>query len=185
VRHSLPEFITGMPASEWRLSEEGQERCMSLAERLREHGPAVIVASQEPKAVETGQIVADVLGIPFDTAEGLHEHERGRVVSLANRREFQARVASVFEQPEELVFGKETGTQARKRFARALDQVIDLHPVGNLAVVSHGTVMTLFIARANRLAPVPFWKSLGLPAFAVLSLPDLGLLDVVRNVSQT
>lgn len=185
VRHSLPEFITGVPASHWRLSEAGRERCVDLAERLREHGPAVIVASQEPKAVETGQIVADVLGIPFDTAEGLHEHERGRVESLGNGHEFQARVASVFEQPGELVFGKETGSQARKRFARALDQVIDLHPVGNLAIVSHGTVMTLFIAHANCLDPVPFWKSLGLPAFAVLSLPDLRLLDVVKNVSQT
>jgi hypothetical protein len=42
--------------------------------------------------------------------------------------------------------------------------------------------MTLLIARANGLDPVPFWKSLGLPAFAVLSLPGLRLLEVVENV---
>jgi hypothetical protein len=40
----------------------------------------------------------------------------------------------------------------------------------------------LFIARAAGLDPVPFWKSLGLPAFAVLSLPDLRLLEVIENV---
>jgi broad specificity phosphatase PhoE len=182
VRHSLPEFITGVPASEWRLSEEGQKRCLMLAERLREHDPAVIVASQEPKAVETGQIVAEVLRIPFDIAEGLHEHERGPVRSLGSREAFQARVASVFERPGELVFGLETGDQARTRFAHALDRVIGQHPAGNLAVVSHGTVMTLFIVHATGLDPVPFWKRLGLPAFAVLSLPDLSLLEVIENV---
>ena len=42
--------------------------------------------------------------------------------------------------------------------------------------------MTLLIARANRLDPIPFWKSLGLPAFAILSLPDLKLLEVVEKV---
>jgi broad specificity phosphatase PhoE len=182
VRHSMPEIVLGVPASQWRLSEEGRARCIRLAGRLREHDPIVIVASQEPKAVETGQVVAGVLGIPFDTAEGLHEHERGPVESLGSREAFQALVASVFEQPGALVFGQETGDQARTRFARALDQEIGQHPAGNLAVVSHGTVMTLFIAHATGLDPVPFWKRLGLPAFAVLSLPDLSLLDLVENV---
>jgi broad specificity phosphatase PhoE len=182
VRHSLPEFTTGVPASHWRLSAEGQERCTRLVERLGEHDPAVIVASREPKAIETGQIVADLLGVPFEIAEGLHEHERGPVRSLGSEEAFQALVASVFEQPGELVFGWETGEQARDRFTRALDRVIGLHPAGNLAVVSHGTVMTLFLARAAEIAPVPFWKRLGLPAFAVLSLPDLSLVEVVEEV---
>ena len=182
VRHSMPEMVLGVPASQWRLSAEGRARCKRLAGRLRAHDPAVIVASQEPKAVETGQIVAGVLGIPFDVAEGLHEHERGRVESLGSREAFQAQVASVFEQPGALVFGQETGDQARARFTRALDRVIGQHPTGNLAVVSHGTVMTLFITQAAGLDPVPFWKRLGLPAFAVLSLPDLSLLHVVESV---
>jgi hypothetical protein len=42
--------------------------------------------------------------------------------------------------------------------------------------------MTLFISRATGLEPVSFWKQLGLPAFTVLSLPDLGLVKLVDKV---
>ena len=42
--------------------------------------------------------------------------------------------------------------------------------------------MALFVARIAALDPVPFWKSLGLPSLAVLSLPDYQLLEVVEDV---
>lgn len=51
-----------------------------------------------------------------------------------------------------------------------------------LAIISHGTVMTLFIARDTGLAPLTFWKSLGLPAFVVLSLPELRVVEVVAEI---
>jgi broad specificity phosphatase PhoE len=183
-------MVVGVPASQWQLSDEGRRRCETLAERLAAYDLATVVASEEPKAAETGQIVAEALGLPFETAPGLHEHERGVVKSLGSREEFQARVVRLFERPSELIFGHETADEAHVRFARAVTNVLEQHPVGNpsspsgrsLAVVTHGTVMTLFIARANGLDPVPFWKRLGLPAFAVLSLPDLHLLEVVESV---
>ena len=40
----------------------------------------------------------------------------------------------------------------------------------------------LYRPRANRFAPFPFWKSLGLPAFAVLSVPGFDLLERVGDV---
>ena len=188
VRHSLPEMVVGVPASQWRLSEEGRLRCQKLAERLAAYGLATIVTSAEPKAVETGQIVAEALGLPFETAPGLHEHERGVVRDLGSREEFQTQVACLFEHPSELVLGHETADQAHARFAGAVAHVVEEHPAGNpsspdstelvagsgqsLAVVSHGTVMTLFIARANGLDPIPFWKSLSLPGFHLLKVVE-------------
>ncbi len=182
VRHSLPEFVTGVPASHWQLSEEGRRRSHRLADRLAAYDLAAVVTSAEPKAVETGQIVADSLDLSLETAPGLHEHERGVVRSTGDREAFQAQVSQLFERPDELVFGTETADQAHDRFAGAVAAVIERHPQGNLAIVAHGTVMALFVARATGLDPVPFWRSLGLPAFAVLSLPDLCLLGVVENV---
>jgi broad specificity phosphatase PhoE len=190
VRHSQHEMVTGVPTSRWRLSAEGRRRCFPLAERLAVYEPTVIVTSEEPKAVETGQIVARSLGLPFEMAPGLHEHERGVVWDLGSREEFQAQVARFFERPAELVFGNETADQAHARFAAAVACVLEQHSTGNPsshsgqspAIVSHGTVMTLFITRANGLDPIPFWKSLGLPAFAALSLPDLNLLEVVESM---
>jgi broad specificity phosphatase PhoE len=91
----------------------------------------------------------------------------------------------LFEHPDELVLGYETADEAHARFARAVADVLSSHPSGNLVIVTHGTVMTLFIARAGSAGhfdPIPFWKGLGLPAFAVLSLPDLKPIKVVRGV---
>ena len=182
VRHSLPEMVTGVPASQWWLSEQGRRRCEILAERLVAYDLAVIVTSEESKAVETGQIVAEVLGLPFEVAPGLHEHERGVVRDLGSQEEFQAQVARLFEHPAELVLGSKTADQAHDRFVAAVARVLELYPHGNPAIVSHGTVLTLFIARANGLDPVPFWKRLGLPAFVVLSLTDSHLLEVAEGV---
>jgi broad specificity phosphatase PhoE len=183
IRHSLPEIVPEQPASQWWLSDAGRRRCANLAERLAPHDPAVLVSSLEPKAIETGQIVAAILGIPFKTAANLHEHERRNVGLFADSNQFQARVVSVFEHPGERILGEETADEAHVRFARAVAGLLEQHPGGNLAVVTHGTVMSLFVSRAARIAPAPFWKRLGLPAFAVLSLPGLGLLETVESVA--
>ena len=183
VRHSAPEIIPGVPASQWRLSDEGRLRCEALAAQLATYELSAVVTSTEPKAIETGQIVARILRLPIESAPGLHEHTRPNVGLLASREEFQARVASVFEHPDQLVFGSETGDEAHARIAAAIDAVLRQHPAGNLAIVSHGTVMTLFVARATGLDPIPFWKGLGLPAFAVLSLPELNLLKVIESAT--
>ena len=183
IRHSLPEMVSGVPASEWHLSVEGRRRCTALAGRLAAYGPAAVVSSQEPKAIETGQIVAGTLGLSLETAPGLHEHKRGPVRDLGNREDFEAQVARFFEHPDRLVLGYETAHEAHARFARAIAAAIERRPGANLAIVSHGTVMTLFVARATRLDPVLFWKGLGLPSFVVLSLPELALLEVVTDVA--
>jgi broad specificity phosphatase PhoE len=182
VRHSLPEIVSDLPANQWHLSGTGRLRCKRLAKRLATYAPNVIVASLEPKATETGRIVADILGKPFETVENLHEHDRSNVGLLDTKEQFEARVASFFENPQKLVFGRETADDAHRRFAKAVAGVIGKCPSGNLAVVTHGTVMTLFVARAAGLEPFPFWKRLGLPSFVVLSLPEFGLLTIVENV---
>jgi broad specificity phosphatase PhoE len=181
VRHSMPEIDTGVPANQWRLSDEGRRRCDELAKRLAAYQPHIIITSLEPKAIETGQIVANALGLPIATAPNLHEHERPQVEPFGTREQFQARVCRLFEHPGELIFGNETADESHSRFAGAIASVLEAHPSGNLAVVTHGTVLTLFVARAAGLDPVPFWKQLGLPAFVALSLPAMEV-EAVENL---
>ena len=157
VRHSLPVITGDQTASLWQLSEEGRRRCERLAEMLAASSPATIITSTEPKAIETGQIIGERLGIPVESAPNLHEHERPGT-DLDTLEQFQAKVARLLENPGELVFGAETGDQARERFSAAVGDAMRRHPAGDLAIVSHGTVMTLFLAHATDLDPVPLWK---------------------------
>ena len=180
VKHSLPEIIPSIPGNEWRLSAEGRQRCLPLAAKLAPYQPDVIVSSQETKAWQTGQIIADTLVLPLETVDGLHEHER-RTEPFGDQAQFEASIAALFERPNELVYGEETAAQALDRFSRAVTALVERHDNRNLVVVAHGTVITLLVAQNNPIAPFPFWKRLRLPSFVVLSLPELALLSVVEE----
>ena len=81
---------------------------------------------------------------------------------------FVRQVRDFFTRPEKLVFGQETADQAHQRFAAAVKKLAAGHPEATLVVVSHGTVMSLFVSRAVGLASFPVWQSLGMPAYVVL-----------------
>ncbi len=175
VRHSLPEIEPGIPAREWRLSVEGRRRCLPLAQALAPYQLQRVVASSEPKAIQTAQIVAAELDLPMETRPNLHEHERPDAV-LSSQQEFYTMVARLFALPDELVLGAETANQARQRFSGAVHALLEEYLDQSLAVVAHGTVISLFVAHTCNLDAFSFWKSLTMPSFVTLSLPDLSLL---------
>ena len=183
VKHSLPQVEPGKPAREWMLGEEGKRRSRSLADGLKRFNPALVVTSVEPKAAETGEIIAAELGIPCAQAENLHEHERGPEDWADSREEFEARVARFFSAPGKPVFGRETAEQAYQRFSRGIAAVVEGRSEGNIVVVAHGTVISLFVGRRNGIDPFPLWLTLGLPSYAVVSLPRYTLMAVAAGES--
>jgi broad specificity phosphatase PhoE len=181
IKHSLPTLEPALPAAEWLLSEEGRQRCASLAQQVAAYSPEVVICSQEPKASETGRLLAGKLCLPWAVAPNLHEHERP-TPGLAARDVFESAVESLFAHPEELVFGAESAQQAQERFTKAVEAVCANYPAKNLAIVAHGTVISLFVAHKTGLDAFSFWKRLGLPSVVVLSLPDFKLEKVIENV---
>lgn len=158
VKHSLPDIDPVAPSREWRLSDTGRALCETLADALAEHHLTAVVTSSEPKAIETGRIVADKLGVESEVSEGLQEHDRSNVGFLG-AQEFEDRIEEFFAtDPGRPVFGKETAEQANRRFANVIDTIVEAHADGNLAVVTHGTVMALFLHRVAGVEPLPEWK---------------------------
>jgi broad specificity phosphatase PhoE len=168
VRHSAVTVDPSILAHQWRLSAEGRKRARLLAQQLTPYNPVAVVSSYEMKAQETASIIATTLGIPQQTADGLHEHVRHTFI--ADPAEWDAAVAAFFARPDELVFGSETARQAQRRFGAAVENLLPQHPEGNLIIVTHGTVLTLFLWQYNPdLDPFSTWKSLALPCFFVFS----------------
>lgn len=182
IKHSLPVIEAGIPAAQWVLSDEGRLRCILLAQRVAEYMPDVAVCSQEPKASETGRRLAEQLNIPWQTTQNLHEHERPQA-GVLSRQEFEAQVKMLFAQPDQLVFGAETALQAQRRFSLAVGNILKEHLDQNVAVVAHGTVISLFVAKKTGMDAFGLWRRLGLPALAVLSLPDFKLEKVIEDVN--
>ena len=181
VKHSMPEIERDKPASAWKLGKVGRRRSELLAARLKEFSPCVIWSSNEPKAIETAEIVANDFGVPVKIADGLEEHHRDNVPFLSKEK-FEQAVERLFRCPDRLVMGKETAEQARDRFATAINRLIDAGQADSI-VVTHGTVMTLYAASVAGVQTMNFWRRLELPSYVVVTVPDMRIQSLVDTVT--
>jgi len=177
VKHSLPAINKDQPAREWLLSEEGRARAARLAERLIHDQPDILATSPEPKAKETAEILAGRLGLPIQVLDDLHEHERGSVPYFS-KPEFESAIHEFFEKPETLVLGSETADQAHERFSKAVHSLLSLNERSRIAIVSHGTVISLFVSRITGRSGFQIWTELGLPGFIILDIGSKSLVDL-------
>jgi broad specificity phosphatase PhoE len=162
VRHSLPGLDPSQPAEEWRLSEEGRRRCGPLAVRLRDHSPTGIVSSTELKARETAELIGEELGLAVRESAGLRETER-RTVPWLETEELQRGIRALFARPDEVVFGEESASAALARFSAAVDGLDE-----GTVVVTHGTVISLYVAARTGRDAFELWSRLGLPDLVVV-----------------
>jgi len=169
VKHSLPKIDENVPAREWELSEEGRVRAEQLAEELRRFQPDVIISSNERKAKETAKIIGKLHRSKFSIAEDLHEHDRGNVSHLS-QEQFRALVHEFFQKPDQLVFGQETAENAHARFYRAVHSILNEHKNKTIVIVSHGTVISLFVSRLTGSSDFELWSMLGLPSYIAIDL---------------
>lgn len=148
-----------------------------MALELLVHRPGFLFSSAEPKAVQTGEIVARKLGVPNQVVPDLREHKGRRAGDRVPGPEFRTRLSRFFGNPSKLVFGTETADDAHDRFASAIDTITTRVSSGCAVVVSHGTVISLFTARANGLDPYEVWSRLTCPGFIRMRIPGFEVLE--------
>lgn len=181
VRHSLPEIEEHLDRVYWRLSAEGKRRAERIADRIATYDVKTIVASNEIKAIETGNAIAGRTGQPFGIDERLREHGISNEPYLAEPA-FKRLVHSFFEQPETTVFGEESAESALRRFTDAVSEIRKKHRSGDIVLVSHGRVLSLFLAEHLQEEPFELWKRLKAPSVVVLRHPGLELEEAVYSV---
>jgi broad specificity phosphatase PhoE len=166
----------GVNSAEWSLEAGAAELTADLAARLATSYPVdLVVTSHEPKAVGTGRTLAQGLGVRSVTAPDLEEHHRKRT-ALMDEAEWQRTLKRFFGSPHVLLFGQETGAEARRRFERGLRAVQAGNTGKRLAVVSHATVLTLLLAGPNGLAPYDLWRTFRMPEAVVVEPESLRIL---------
>lgn len=178
VKHSVPRIQAEDPANTWKLSEEGRLRAQRLAEQLESFTPEVIVSSDEPKAKETAEILARHFQLDLQMLPDLHEHDRSNVPFLSHDA-FQVAIREFFQKPDELVFGRETADQAYTRFYRTVHSILKENRNKTAVIVTHGTVISLFVSRLTGSSDLELWNMLGLPSFVAMDLSSNTLF--VRN----
>ncbi|MBS0471005.1 MAG: histidine phosphatase family protein [Proteobacteria bacterium] len=174
VRHARPRIVEGVPSAEWELDAEGRRAAELLAERLRVYTFPEAVCSPEPKALATAQPIARKFGIPVVIDEGLSEHQR-RTVDIVSREIAERRIAALFDNPGDVVFGEESADACFARFSCAIKSRLPSEK--DLLFVTHGTVLTIFLSRVCGFEPMPFWHKLGLPSAVVLKGREVEVLN--------
>jgi broad specificity phosphatase PhoE len=184
VKHALPAIIPTIPVRQWHLSEVGRAQCALLADQLAIYAPDVLVSSSEPQAFETAHLVAQEMHMRVQVVSGLQEHNRSTTLWLGHE-EFDRAVAAFFYRPGELVLGCETAQQAFERFTQAVVEVTSRYTEQNVVVFTHGTVLSLYVARATGIEPFALWKRLSSPSFVILTLPQFEVIRVVEKLTLT
>ncbi|HEY7269602.1 MAG TPA: histidine phosphatase family protein [Dehalococcoidia bacterium] len=169
IRHAAPEVTAGLAPSRWPLSAAGRQAAKALAAGLGQFEFERIYASREPKAAETARLIGRALGVTVQVCEGLHEHEREREPFEVDREAFEAKVRLLFERPGERTYGMESGEAALGRFAAAVDDIVAQAAGRDVAVVAHGTVISLYVASKCGVDGFELWRGLGTPAVVAIS----------------
>ena len=168
VRHAEVLLRGDVPMTAWQLSPTGEQQARHLARSPVWRELTLIASSPESKAVATAQPIAEAAAVDLRIEPDLHEVDRG-VTPLVSRSEYDALVAAHFASPEESVGGWEPAVEARHRTVACIERLAG-NASGSLCVVSHGLVLSHFLAHLRGL-PAPDldeWRAIPLPGVAVV-----------------
>ena len=177
VRHARTVPDPGVEAESWQLAGSAGVECRRLAEELAAHRPNRVITSTHHKCIATGTLLAEHLGLPLLTAEGLEEHDRSGIPFMADPEEWLSTLRSVFDRPDEVVLGIESANDALARIEVAVRRLLAEHPGERLVISTHATVMALFVAAHNEVDAFEFWQTIEMPEALVLQLPGFSLVE--------
>src|SRR5262245_31188386 len=149
VRHAEVLLRGDLPMTSWQLSPTGEQQARDLARSPAWSGLALVASSPEAKAIATAQPIADAAALDLRVEPDLHEVDRG-ATPLVSRSEYDALVEAHFASPAESVSGWESGGAARERAASCIEGLLG-EANGNVCVVSHGLVLSHYLANLRGL----------------------------------
>jgi len=134
------------------LTDKGKGQVRDLAESLRSRNIAAVWTSRLQRAVESGVIAAEVLGVESRRLDGLEEFSVG---ALAGRDHDDPELAGVFEAWKAghlgtFIPGGESGDGVVERYRGALEEISDQHRGETVLVFTHGGVMSFCLPRLGR-----------------------------------
>jgi 2,3-bisphosphoglycerate-dependent phosphoglycerate mutase len=158
----------GLEENERPLSPAGHEQARRLAHRLAAEPVVAVYSSPYPRARQTVEPLARMLGLDVV----IHEDLRERLLSDRWLPDWRAHVESSWSDFDYRLSGGESSSEAQERVLRVLAELERQHDGQTVVAGSHG----MLIARAlHRLRPgqvdLAFWESMPMPALFEVAGP--------------
>jgi len=181
IRHAPTRIDKNIASKNWTLTEDGQRLCKILAQKIQHYPISQIYASSEKKAQLTGQYIAEALQLESPIIKpNLQETESSNFYE--SQTEFRAKVKIAMQHPQELHFGDETFYDAKSRFSAQVENLAQQHRGETIAIVTHGRILSMYLAEIMKEAPEIIWERLQMPAFALLSWEEKTILEIYYSV---
>ena len=173
IRHAAVVVRPDLPGPLWRLSAEGRAAAEALANEPFWAGLRVVCTSPEPKALATAQRIAARHGLPIRIEADLREVEHRVWVAAGYRQQALRYLAGAAVDPWE------PREAAQRRVRTCIDQLVTEDERSDIGIVSHGLVLTLYLADLLGLdadAAQELWSATRFPDVAVVD-PAEGVLE--------
>jgi len=169
------------------LSPRGRKQAAATARALASEKFDAIYSSDLPRAIETASPLAKLTGVALETTEALRERSVGVMEGLTfeeaaeqHPEQYQALLKRDFEH---VLSGGESYRQMLDRASRKLDEVIEQHQGGRIAIFTHtGAICILILHIMGALdAPElkPVWIATANCGIARFNLRSDGFIRVV------
>ena len=169
------------------LSPRGRKQAEATAKALESENFSAIYSSDLPRAIETASPLAELVGVPLQITDALRERSVGVMEGLTfeeaaeqHPEQYQALLRRDFEH---VLIGGESYRQTLDRASRQLDEAIEQHKGGRIALFAHtGTICILILHLMGALdAPdlKPVWIATANCGIARFDLRDDGFVRVL------
>ena len=169
------------------LSPRGRKQAQATARALASEKFDAIYSSDLPRAIETASPLAKLTGVSLETTDALRERSVGVMEGLTfeeaaeqHPEQYQALLRRDFEH---VLLGGESYRQTLDRASRQLDEAIEQHKGGRIALFAHtGTICILILHLMGALdAPdlKPVWIATANCGIARFELRDDGFVRVL------
>ncbi len=137
------------------LDEAGRAQAEAVARRLAGRPVEAVYSSDLRRAQETARAVADLLGRPLILDPRLRERDPGPISGLTVEeiRQRFPEVVRAWEADLADFPGAEPSLAFWGRVTAAFADIIATHPEGEVAVVTHGGTLTVYLASLLGLSP--------------------------------
>lgn len=156
------------------LTARGRGQAAALAERLRRRRVSHVYASPLLRAQQTGQVLAEALGLGVQTLDGVQEADLGRCDGSVGDEDW-AHIDAAFVRWGEgdlgaRIDGGESGHDIVHRTRNALREVADQHRGETVVVVSHGGTMACAVPRCATDVPDDYGRDRFVPNCGLVEL---------------
>jgi probable phosphoglycerate mutase len=154
------------------LSALGRDQARLLAEAMAGERIVRVWTSDMARAVQTGEIVAGMLGVDVVVRKGLREFGVGDAAGTTGEPDpFAATFAAWLDGDlDARIPGGESGEEVVQRYEAVLEEIADQHRGESVLVVSHGGVMCLALSAVARNLTVSHSRDIPMPNCGVVAL---------------